>query len=267
VAAIMECKKVIKRFGGLVAVNEVEFAIEDGEIFGLIGPNGSGKTTLFNVISKVYKNDGGQVFFKGEDITNLPPHAIAYLGLGRTYQGSKVFPNLTLMDNVIVGRHCRTKGNLWDALIKTRRSRREERENREKALEVLELIGLADRKDQLVRDLPYAMRSIAGICIALATEPRLLMLDEPVAGLNPTETTEAMNMIKKIRDSAGITIFLVEHNMKAIMSTCERIMVINFGQKIAEGTPDQITNNPQVVEAYLGKGYLEYESTETTKSS
>ena len=262
-ATIMEGKKVVKRFGGLVAVNEIDFAIQEGEIFGLIGPNGSGKTTLFNVISKVYKNDGGQVFFRGEDITNLPPHEIAFKGLGRTYQGSKVFPNLSLLENVIVGRHCRTNGNLLDALFKTRRYRREEKENREKALEVLELIGLTSRKDQLVRDLPYAMRSIAGICIALATDPVLLMLDEPVAGLNPTETMDAMDMVRKIRDSAGITIFLVEHNMKAIMSTCERIMVINFGQKIAEGTPDQITNNPQVVEAYLGKGYLEYESTET----
>ncbi|MDD5082617.1 MAG: ABC transporter ATP-binding protein [Dehalococcoidales bacterium] len=253
---ILECKNVTKRFGGLVAVNQVSFEIEEGAIFGLIGPNGSGKTTLFNCISKVYKNEEGQVSFRGEDITSLPPYAIAARGLGRTYQGSKVFPNLTLLDNVIIGRHCRTKSNLFDAIFMTSRARREDESSREKSLEILELLGLLDRREQRVRDLPYALRAIAGMGIALASEPKLLMLDEPVAGLNPSETMAAMAVVKRVRDT-GVTIFIVEHNMQAIMSTCEQIMVLSYGQKLAEGNPQQISTNSQVIEAYLGRGYAE----------
>ncbi|MBA7653769.1 Lipopolysaccharide export system ATP-binding protein LptB [subsurface metagenome] len=236
-----------------MAVNKVDFYVDEGEIFGLIGPNGSGKTTLFNVISKVYKGDGGQVIFRAEDITDLPPHKVAERGVGRTYQGSKVFPGLTLLENVIIGRHCRTKTNLWDAVVKTRRARSEESGNREKATQVLELVGLGERKDQIVSDLPYAMRSTLGIAMALASDAVLLLLDEPAAGLNPTETVEAMERIKKIRE-AGITIFLVEHNMKAIMTTCERIMVLNYGSKITEGTAQEIRSDKRVIEAYLGGG-------------
>jgi len=253
---VLEAKGLTKRFGGLVAVNNVDFHINEGEIFGLIGPNGSGKSTLFNCISRVYPNDGGQVFFRGTEITNSPRHAICDLGVGRTYQGSRVFTNLSTIDNVVIGRHIRTRSGLVDALFRTPRYQREERESRQKAEELLKLVGLYERRNQLVRDLPYAARSIAGIAIALATEPTLLLLDEPVAGLNPAETMDIMALVKRLRDS-GITVFLVEHNMRAVMSTCDRIMVINQGLKIAEGNPKEISSNKLVIEAYLGKGMAE----------
>ncbi|MDD5082451.1 MAG: ABC transporter ATP-binding protein [Dehalococcoidales bacterium] len=252
---LLECRGVTKRFGGLVAVNNVDFYIKKGEIFGMIGPNGSGKSTLFNTISRVYSADGGQVFFNREDITHVPPYAITVKGLGRTYQGSKVFPSLSVLENVIVGRHCRTRSFLQDAIFRTPRLRREEKEGREKALRILELVGLADRKDTRVADLPYGLRSIAGIAIALATEPKLLMTDEPAAGLNPKETLTVMDLLRKMRAEMGITIFLIEHNMRAIMNTAERIMVLNYGSKICEGTPREVSADEQVCTAYLGRGY------------
>lgn len=253
---LIEVTNLTKRFGGLVAVNNVDFYIMEGEIFGLIGPNGSGKTVMFNTITGVYKSDWGKVVFNGEDITDLPPHVINEKGIGRTFQGSKVFIGLTPLQNVIVGRHCRTKSHLGSALFRTAFAQQEDRDTEEKALEVIELMGMGlfERKDTPVKDLTYVMRSLTGIAIALATEPKILFLDEPIAGMNQTEIVQSMELIKRIRDM-GITVFLVEHNMKAVMGICERIMVLNMGNKIAEGRPQEISRHVEVVQAYLGREY------------
>jgi branched-chain amino acid transport system ATP-binding protein len=211
---------------------------------------------MFNAITGIYKSDGGKVAFNGEDITDFPPHVINEKGIGRTFQGSRVFLSLTPLENVMVGRHCRTKSHLGSAIARTGLARREDRETKEKAMQALELVGmgLVERKDIPVIGLTYVMRSLTGIAIALATDPGILFLDEPIAGMNPTEISQAMELIKKIRDT-GITIFLVEHNMKAIMGVCERIMVLNMGSKIAEGIPQEISQNEEVIQAYLGREY------------
>jgi ABC-type branched-subunit amino acid transport system ATPase component len=253
---LIKVNNLTKHFGGLYAVNNVDFHIEEGEIFGLIGPNGSGKTVMFNTITGVYKSDGGKVVFNGEDITDLPPHVVNEKGIGRTFQGSKVFTGLTPLQNAMVGRHCRTKSHLGGAIVRTPFTRQEDRETEERAMQVIEMVGmgLVERKDTPVKDLTFVMRSLTGIAIALATEPKILFLDEPIAGMNPTEIVQSMELIKRIRDT-GITIFLVEHNMKAVMGICERVMVINMGYKIAEGTPQEISQNDEVIEAYLGRKY------------
>lgn len=253
---LIEVNNLTKRFGGLVAVNNVDFYINEGELFGLIGPNGSGKSVMFNTMTGVYKSDGGKVVFNGEDITDLPPHVVNEKGIGRTFQGSKVFLSLTPLQNVMVGRHCRTRSHLGDVMLRTPFTQREDSETEEKAMHALELVGmgLVERKDTPVKDLTYVMRSMTGIAIALTTDPKIIFLDEPVAGMNPAEIVQAMELIKKIRDT-GITVFLVEHNMRTIMGICQRIMVLNMGYKIAEGTPQEICRNEQVVQAYLGRGY------------
>lgn len=253
---LIEIKNLTKRFGGLVAVNNVDFHIEEGEIFGLIGPNGSGKSVMFNTITGVYKSDGGTVFFKGEEITDLPSYVINKKGIGRTFQGSKVFLGLTPLQNVMVGRHSRTRSHLVSAIIRPPFTRREERATEEMAMHIIEMVGmgLVEKKDTPIKDLTYVMRSLTGIAIALATDPKIIFLDEPIAGMNPTEIVHSMELIKRIRDT-GITIFLVEHNMKAIMGMCERIMVLNMGSKIAEGSPQEISRNEEVVQAYLGRKY------------
>jgi len=253
---LIEANKVTKCFGGLVAVNNVSFYIDEGELLGLIGPNGSGKSVLLNTISGIYKSDGGEVTFSGEGITNLPPHVITKKGIGRTFQGSKVFLSLTPLQNVMVGRHCRTKSHLGSVLARTPLVRREDRETKEEAMHALELVGmgLVEAKDIPVMDLTYVMRSLTGIAIALATDPKIIVLDEPMAGMNAVELVQAVELIKRIRDT-GITVLLVEHNMKVIMGICERIMVLNTGNKIAEGTPQEISQNEEVIQAYLGKEY------------
>jgi branched-chain amino acid transport system ATP-binding protein len=253
---LIEVKNLTKRFGGLFAVNNVDFYIEEGEIFGLIGPNGSGKSVMFNTITGVYKSDGGKVVFKGEDITDLPSHVINEKGIGRTFQGSKVFLGLTPLQNVMVGRHCRTRSHLVRAIVRSPFTQREERDTEEMAMHYIEMVGmgLVEKKDTPIRDLTYVMRSLTGIAIALATDPKIIFLDEPIAGMNPTEIVHSMELIQRIRDT-GITVFLVEHNMKAIMGICERIMVLNMGSKIAEGAPQDISRNEEVVQAYLGRKY------------
>jgi branched-chain amino acid transport system ATP-binding protein len=253
---LLEVSNLTKRFGGLVAVNDVSFHIEQGEILGLVGPNGSGKSVLFNTITGIYRNNGGQVVLKNERIENQSPHVITEKGIGRTFQDGKVFPEFTVLQNVMVGRHCRTKSHLWGAILKTSSTRREVKETHEKAMQTLELIGLGvvEARDVPVKSLDFVKRSLVGISIAMATEPLLLLLDEPLAGMNPSEISNAMELILRIRD-AGVTILLVEHNMKAIMGVCERIMVLNKGDKIAEGTPQEISQRQDVIEAYLGRGF------------
>jgi branched-chain amino acid transport system ATP-binding protein len=252
--SLLEIRNLTKDFGGLRAVNEVTFQVERGEILGLIGPNGSGKSTLLNLMSGIYPCNGGQVYFKGEEITNLPPHVVTRKGIGRTFQGSRVFANLSVLENVIRGRHCRTQGHLLGAILRNASTVRELEETQRKAMHFLERTGLVDKKDMPVKSLPFAHRSLVGIAMALATEPELIFLDEPIAGMNPHETLEVMAFIQRVRDG-GITILLVEHNMKVIMEICERIVVLNYGAKIAQGTPTEISRNPEVIKAYLGREY------------
>ncbi|MCD6348723.1 MAG: ABC transporter ATP-binding protein [Candidatus Korarchaeota archaeon] len=241
---ILEAKNVTKRFGGLVAVDNVSFGVKEGEIFGIIGPNGAGKTTLFNVISGFYKPDGGRIIFRGQDITGNKPHKLAKLGLTRTWQIVKPFLGMKVLDNVLVPIYA-TRGVV---------SGLDEREAVRRAEEILEFVGLLHRKDVLAEALPHGERKRLEIARALATEPKMLMLDEPAGGLTPTEMDEVMDVVRKVRES-GITVTIIEHNMRVIMNICERIMVLNFGRKIAEGTPEEISRNEEVIKAYLGERF------------
>ena len=241
---ILEVKGVTKTFGGLVAVNNVSFEVSKGEIFGIIGPNGAGKTTLFNVISGFYRPDKGRIFFDGKEITGQKPHKLAKLGLTRTWQIVKPFLGMKVLDNVLVSIYA-TKG------IVTGMS---EEEAVRKAEEILDFVGLLHRKDLLAEALPHGERKRLEIARALATDPKLLMLDEPAGGLTPTEMDEVMDVARRVRES-GITVIVIEHNMRVIMNICERIMVLNFGRKIAEGTPEEISTNEEVIKAYLGEKF------------
>ena len=247
----LETRNLTKSFGGLTAVKEVDFSVEKGKINAIIGPNGAGKSTFFNLISGVYKPTSGQIKFKGEDITKMSANKVAKLGMARTFQTTSLFENATIMENVMVGHRLRTKSNLFDAVFNTKRLRNEERESYNKALEVLEFVGLLDVKDQFVANISQEEKKRTAIALALATEPEIIFLDEPTAGINPEETLALAQLIKKIGES-GITVCLIEHKMQMVMSLAEKIMVLNYGEKIAEGTPEEIQNNEQVIKAYLG---------------
>jgi len=247
--AILEIEALSKRFGGLAAVDALSFSVEAGEIRGLIGPNGAGKTTTFNVIGGFYAPTSGRVVYRGRDISGLPAHRIAALGLVRTFQASLLFHEMTVLENVLVGRHLHAPVGLWDAL--TGRNRAVERAAEAKAIAVLETMGLAERRDEGTVNLPHGMQRALGIAIALAAEPKLLMLDEPFTGMNAEETRVMMGHIETVRRS-GVTVLLVEHDMQAVMGLCDRITVLNFGRLLAEGTPGEIRRHPDVIEAYLG---------------
>lgn len=249
---LLKTNCLMVRFGGLTAVNEVNFSIFRNEIVSLIGPNGAGKTTIFNAITGFLKKTSGSIDFEDQELKNLKPHEIAQRGIIRTFQITSLFPNLSVLDNIRTGHHMEEKEAIFDALFNTKRKRLIEDETLARTNEILKFIGLEGKKENIASNLPYGEQRLLEIGIALAAKPKLLLLDEPSAGLNDTETQVMKNLIKKMRDQK-ITILLVEHDMKIVMSISDRIIVLNFGKKIAEGTPEEIRNNPEVIRAYLGE--------------
>ncbi len=249
--AILELHGLSKNFGKMVAVNDFDLSVEEGQIRGLIGPNGSGKTTIFNLITGFLSPTQGRVTWRGQDITGLPPHAVARRGLARTFQLTALFKEMTALQNVIISCHLHTRTGLWEQFLGSAKSRHRERELEQKALALLESVGIAERADEIAGELPHGHQAALGIANALATEPKMILLDEPVGGMNPSETKETMDRIRKVRDG-GVTVLLVEHDMKAVMATCDEITCINFGNKIAEGTPQMVCGHREVIEAYLG---------------
>jgi len=249
--AILEIKNVSQEFGGLLALDRVSMTVEKGEIFGLIGPNGAGKTTLFNLITGIYRPSSGELWFEGRSIGGLRPYRIANVGIGRTFQNIRLFKKLSVLDNVRVGMHSVSRAGFVSAMLYTPWAIKRERVTREKSMALLELVGLQDKAIELAGSLPYGEQRRLEIARAMALEPSLLLLDEPAAGMNATEKEELLGLIRKIRD-LGVTVLLVEHDMNVVMNVCNRIAVLDYGRKIAEGTPEQIKNDPRVIESYLG---------------
>lgn len=252
---VLEAKGICKYFGGLKAVEAVDMKIMKGDVFGIIGPNGAGKTTFFNMCTGVYTPTKGEIFLQGENITKMTPDQIARKKMARTFQNLQLFKFMSVLDNVKIGCHTQTKSNMADAILHTKRYKADEKFAVEKSLEILESIGLADYKDTMAGNLAYGMQRKVEIARALALDPVILLLDEPAAGMNPNETESLREFILMLNEK-GYTIAVIEHDMKFIMNSCNRILVLNFGQKLCEGTPDEIKANKEVQEAYFGKGIV-----------
>ncbi len=251
--ALLQTTNVVKRFGGLVAVNKISFSVDEGHIVSIIGPNGAGKTTFFNSLTGIYKPEEGEILFKGKSLIGLRPDQVSARGMSRTFQNIRLFGSMSVIENILVGMHNELKQNAFDTLFRSKKFSEEEKEAEAKASDLMEYVGLKNVGNELARNLPYGGQRRIEIARALAANPTLLLLDEPTAGMNPNETADAIKLFRRVRDEKGITILLIEHDMRVVMGISEHITVMDYGEKIAEGSPDEIRKNQRVIEAYLGR--------------